>query len=153
MRSQQIKKLLNVFARFACQICDSRECWLRQLSSEATKQQFAEIFGMRFDISQTFRSFRLHTCIFWLHGVFWVYVFAHLNPKDSPRLDRVSVSPHHFPQHCGVDLRRLYLHSSVVITVLRVLFAGVLSQFCLSWRPRGLDSSPTSPDLQHLSRF
>ena len=81
---------------------------------------------------------RLHTCIFWLHGVFWVYVFAHLNPKDSPRLDRVSVSPHYFPQHCGVDLRWVY---SVVITVLRVLFAGVLSQFCLSWRPRGLDPS------------
>ena len=52
--------MVNVFARFACQICDSRECWFRQLSSEATKQQFAEILGMRFDISQTFRSFRLH---------------------------------------------------------------------------------------------
>ena len=140
-RVREDNKLANAFARFARQICDSRECWFRQLSSEATKQQFAEILGMRFDISQTFCSFRLHTCIFWLHGVFWVYVFAHLNPKDSPRLDRVSVSPHHFPQHCGVDLRRIYLHSSVVITVPTVLFAEVHSQFCISWRPRGFDSS------------
>ena len=32
-------------------------------------------------------------------------------------------------------------HEAVVITVPTALFAGVLSQFCISWRPRGLDPS------------
>jgi len=31
--------------------------------------------------------------IFGLRGFSWVYVFVHLNPKESPRLDRVSVTP------------------------------------------------------------
>ena len=82
-------------------------------------------------------------------------VFVHLNPKESPGLDRVSVSPHYifFLLHRGVDLRRFYWHESVVITVPTVLFAGVLSQFCISWRPRGLDSVPICPELRHLSGF
>ena len=49
-RIREDRKLVNAFARFARQICDSRECWFRQLSSEATKQQFAEMLGVRFNI-------------------------------------------------------------------------------------------------------
>ena len=49
-RVREDKKLVNVFARFACQICDSRECWFRQLSAEATKQEFAAMLGMCFNI-------------------------------------------------------------------------------------------------------
>ena len=49
-RVREDKKLVNAFARFARQICDSRECWFRQLSSEATKQRFAEMFESRFNI-------------------------------------------------------------------------------------------------------
>ena len=49
-RIREDRKLVNAFARFARQICDSRECWFRQLSSEATKQQFANMLEMRFNI-------------------------------------------------------------------------------------------------------
>ena len=51
----------------------------------------------------------------------------------------------------GVDLRRFYKHFSVVITVPSKLFAGVFRPFCISWRPRGLDSSPAFSHLQQLS--
>ena len=53
-RVREDKKLVNAFARFARQICDSRECWFRQLSSEATKQQFANMLEMRFIIHFSF---------------------------------------------------------------------------------------------------
>ena len=49
-RIREDRKLVNAFARFARQICDSRECWFRQLSSEATKQQFANMLETRFNI-------------------------------------------------------------------------------------------------------
>ena len=49
-RIREDKKLVNAFARFARQICDSRECWFRQLSAEATKQEFAAMLGMCFNI-------------------------------------------------------------------------------------------------------
>ena len=55
--------------------------------------------------------------------------------------------------HRGVDLRRFYKHFSVVNTVPLVLFAGVFRLFCISWRPRGLDSSPRFFSLQQLSRL
>ena len=78
----------------------------------------------------------------------------HLNPKESPRLDRVSVSPHFLlllPR--GVDLRRFYLHESVVIKVSTVLLAGVLSQFCIFLGGREVQIPvPIFHELQHLSR-
>jgi len=49
-RVREVKTLVNAFARFARQIHDSRQCWFRQLSSEAAKQRFAEILDTRFNI-------------------------------------------------------------------------------------------------------
>jgi hypothetical protein len=49
-RVREDNKLVNALARFARQIHDSRQCWFRQLSSEARKQQFAELFETRFNI-------------------------------------------------------------------------------------------------------
>ena len=62
--------------------------------------------------------------IFGLRGVSWVYVFVHLNSKESPRLHRVSVTPFHF----FAALRRG--SASVLFALVRVpteLFAVVLS--------------------------
>ena len=49
-RVREDKKFVNALARFARQIHDSRQCWFRQLSSEATKQRFAQMFETRFNI-------------------------------------------------------------------------------------------------------
>ena len=49
-RVREDKKFVNALARFARQIHDSRQCWFRQLSSEATKQRFAEMLETRFKI-------------------------------------------------------------------------------------------------------
>ena len=49
-RAREGKMLVNAFGRFACQIHDSRQCWFRQLSSEATKQWLAEMLETRFNI-------------------------------------------------------------------------------------------------------
>ena len=66
-------------------------------------------------------------------------------PQGFGAFDRLPVSPScifGFVLHRGVNLRRFDLHFSVAITVPLVLFAGVFRLFCLSWWPRGLDSSP-----------
>ena len=49
-RVREDKHLVNALARFARQIHDSRQCWFRQLSSEATKQRLAEMLETRFNI-------------------------------------------------------------------------------------------------------
>ena len=49
-RVREDKYLVNALARFARQIHDSRQCWFRQLSSEATKQRLAEMLETRFNI-------------------------------------------------------------------------------------------------------
>ena len=77
-------------------------------------------------------------------------------PQGFGASDRLPVSPACLfvsLLHRGVDLRRFYKHFSVVITVPLVLFAGVFRLFCISWRPRGLDSSPRFFSLQQLSRL
>ena len=55
-RVREDEKLVNAPARFERQVCDSRECWFRQPSCEASKQRFAELFEARFNIQQPFRS-------------------------------------------------------------------------------------------------
>ena len=49
-RVREDKHLVNALARFARQIHDLRQCWFRQLSSEATKQRLAEMLETRFNI-------------------------------------------------------------------------------------------------------
>ena len=49
-RVREDKKLVNALARFARQIHDSRQCWFRQLSSEAIKQRLAHLLETRFNI-------------------------------------------------------------------------------------------------------
>ena len=49
-RVREDNKLVNALARFARQIHDSRQCWFRQLSSEAFKQRFAHMLETRFHI-------------------------------------------------------------------------------------------------------
>ena len=49
-RVREDKHLVNALARFARQIHDSRQCWFRQLSSEATKQRLAVMLETRFNI-------------------------------------------------------------------------------------------------------
>ena len=49
-RVREDTHLVNALARFARQIHDSRQCWFRQLSSEATKQRLAEMLETRFNI-------------------------------------------------------------------------------------------------------
>ena len=49
-RVREDQKLVNALARFARQIHDSRQCWFRQLSSEAFKQRFAHMLETRFHI-------------------------------------------------------------------------------------------------------
>ena len=49
-RVREDKKFVNALARFARQIHDSRQCWFRQLSSEAIKQRLAHLLETRFSI-------------------------------------------------------------------------------------------------------
>ena len=49
-RVREDTKFVNALARFARQIHDSRQRWFRQLSSEATKQRFAQMLEIRFNI-------------------------------------------------------------------------------------------------------
>ena len=81
-----------------------------------------------------------------LRGVFFggLTYSSTLKPDGVPGLGSRVGQPslYIFLLHRGVDLRRFFKHFSVVITVPLVLFAGVFRLFCISWRPRGSDSSP-----------
>lgn len=67
--------MANASARFARQLCEARQRWFRQLSSEATKQRFVDFLQTRFNMflhicSQIFRSYFIQ------HIVVGSYVFA-----------------------------------------------------------------------------
>ena len=77
------KTLANIFARFARQIHDFRQCWFRQLSSEPTKQRFAELLKTRFKSRRPFRSsWWSFLYLFWVGGSFGFTHYRIWTPRN-----------------------------------------------------------------------